>query len=428
MSLTSSSPPRHSRRAARPRVLLVSLGATGARLGGPEMRAWAIATVLSDTCDVTVLARSAPVRGVPSVVDVEPLTRRSLVIQSRRHDVLIAPWIHPFTFLLTRRARLISDLYDPVEFEMTQTPGGPAREAAAASHLTSLQLAFADALCCGSEAQAQRLIELAGSARGDGKPPPVVIAPFGVPAAQPRRARGLIRNRFPHVNVSDVLVVWWGSVWSWLDAQTAIEAMQYVVKHRDDVKLVICAGEPPPSRARSAGDVDHLKEFASARGLLGQSVFFYDSWIPYGDRDLFLAEADIGITLDRPGSESRLAVRARYLDYLWCGVPCILSGDDDFGRALVNAELALPVPQQAPEAVANAIMRLASNAGERARRREASRPLARELEWPSVLRPLVDLVHDRPQERPLRGRPYRAVARYYIRRLSDIIGGRIDRR
>ena len=59
----------------------------------------------------------------------------------------------------------------------------------------------------------------------DGRaPPPIRIVPFGIDAARRRPRRTPLRERFPQIGAGDKVVLWWGSLWRWLDAETAIRA------------------------------------------------------------------------------------------------------------------------------------------------------------------------------------------------------------
>ena len=50
-----------------------------------------------------------------------------------------------------------------------------------------------------------------------------------------------------------------------------------------------------------------------------------------------LGEADVGLTLHGDAAEASLAARFRYMDYLWTGLPCVLSAGDEGGEQLAAA-------------------------------------------------------------------------------------------
>ena len=55
----------------------------------------------------------------------------------------------------------------------------------------------------------------------DGGLDPVVIG-FGIPDPPPASGRRPLRERFPQIAEDDTVVLWWGSIWRWLDAATAL--------------------------------------------------------------------------------------------------------------------------------------------------------------------------------------------------------------
>src|SRR5690606_8494827 len=102
---------------------------------------------------------------------------------------------------------------------------------------------------------------------------------------------------------------------------TAIRAVAQVARDRPDVKLVITAGRAPAGQDERFAATEEARALARELGVLDRHVLFVDDWIPYDTRHEVLADADIGLTLPRDAAEARLAARARYLDYLWAGLP-----------------------------------------------------------------------------------------------------------
>src|SRR5439155_902947 len=85
--------------------------------------------------------------------------------------------------------------------------------------------------------------------------------PMGLPAPPPPAAGHALRERFPAIGPDDPLVLWWGSVWRWLDAHTVVEAIgRLAAGPRPDVRLVITAGRP----ANAATDAPNVPADACA--------------------------------------------------------------------------------------------------------------------------------------------------------------------
>ena len=50
------------------------------------------------------------------------------------------------------------------------------------------------------------------------------MVPFGIPDPPPQSGRRPLRERFAQIRDDDTVVLWWGAVWKWLDAETPIRA------------------------------------------------------------------------------------------------------------------------------------------------------------------------------------------------------------
>lgn len=404
------------------RVLVVVEGGLAERRAGPEIRGWEMARVLAARHDVTVAARVDRARRLDGV-RVVPSRRRSLARAALSSDVVVAPWIPPFLYalLLARPARAVADLYDPADVELRVARAAGAEEEAV-RRLTGFQVRFADALICAGEPQRARIEGLLSAIPARSGRPRVEVVPLGLhPPPPPARGRPL-RERFGFA-AGDVVVLWWGTPWAWLDVETAILAVERIAPVRPDVKLVISAAAAPDPEAAPLAATGRARALAAERSLAGRSVFFLDEWVPYEQRHEYLRDADIGLTLHPEGAEALLAARARYMDYLWAGLPCVLSRGDVLAERFAAGGLATLVEPGDAGAVAEAIAALA---GDEARRSEAGRAaalLARSHGWEDAVAPLGALLEDagfhagRPRRRRDAAGVVAAAAGYYARRL-----------
>ncbi len=73
-------------------------------------------------------------------------------------------------------------------------------------------------------------------------------------------------------------------------------------------------------------------------GVLNRNVFFND-WVPYGERQNYLLEADVGVSLHLDHVETRFSFRTRVLDYIWVGLPMVLSAGDALSDLVARQEL-----------------------------------------------------------------------------------------
>jgi glycosyltransferase involved in cell wall biosynthesis len=402
------------------KILVLIRGGVGPQMRAPGIRAWEMAKVLAGSHDVTVAA-STPREEKRDGVRLIPNSRRRLVREARHHDVLIAQGVPPYLLvaLANSGTRLVADLYYPAERELASETDRPevARFLARALAFRRLQLRFADLVLCSGERQKEDL--LADSERlapWRPEPPPVQPIPFGIPGEPPTSTEQPIRERIPEIGASDPLVLWWGEIWPWFDAEAAIRSFASVLRRGLSAKLLFASGratswdKAPTERARS---------LAASLGLLGRDVFFLDDWVPYENRHAYLQEADVGLTLHKHAREASLAMRSRYMDYLWASLPCVVGAGDELGEQFEHVGFGRAVQPDSTEDVADALTALLQDRAARERAGEAGRRLAESYRWPAVVQPLLESVEELVgRERPRAMRRsvlYHSKAYYAIR-------------
>jgi glycosyltransferase involved in cell wall biosynthesis len=288
--------------------------------------------------------------------------------------------------------------------------------------LRRLQLSSADLVLSANERQAVRTrADLARWPRRDGGPAMLTV-PMGLPDPPEPVAAHPLRDRFAAIGNDDPLILWWGSVWRWLDAPSAILAVEKLAQRHPDVRFVITAGKPANPGVSRLNATEEARELARSRGLLDRHVFFLDEWVPYEERDRYIADADVGLVLHAAGPEAELAARARYMDYVWSSLPSVLAHGDEVADQLAAAGAARLVPPRDPDATADALGALLFDDQALAQARAGCRTIADEFNWSSLLAPLVAEV-----ERlvPATRSPRRAVqlsgsaCGYYANRIVD---------
>jgi glycosyltransferase involved in cell wall biosynthesis len=410
--------------APRQRILLVVYGPIAERMSAPEIRGWEMAKVLSERHAVTVAAPGELHDGRDGIRMVSS-DRRTLLREARRHDVLIVPRVPPYLLggLAASRTLVVADLYNPFEEEHAELTGSRAirREIAATRVANRMQLRFADVLLCAVEPQRERLLA-ALDALGDGRRrPPVETVAFGIPDDPPPSDRRPMRAAFPRIGADDVVILWWGNVWRWFDAPSALEAFRRLSGERSDVRLVFTAGRHPRRDWPVLEHTEQARALAGEMGLLGESVFFLEDWVPQEERHHYLLEADVGLTLHRATAETEVAARGRYMDYLWAELPCVLGGGGDpLADRFDAAGYALTVAPGDVDGAHAALRALVTDADERRRRSAAAAALKAEFRWQATVAPLVAALDGVAGERPARlGRPLalaRDLAEYYGRK------------
>jgi glycosyltransferase involved in cell wall biosynthesis len=362
---------------------------------------------------------------VRSGIRVLPHTRRRIGAELARCDVIHGAMLPPYAVaaLTARRCLGVADLYDPGDLEMGSATGRAMRREASC-HLAGrrLHLRFAHIVISANERQLERARgDLGRISRSDGGPA-LMVVPMGVPDPPPHSRDHPIRERIPAIGPTDPLILWWGTVWRWLDAGTAIEAVARLASRRPEVRLVFTAGRPADAGADRLNATAEARELARAAGLLDRNIFFLEEWIPYQDRHRYLRDADVGLTLHGETAEASMAARFRYMDYLWAELPCVLAAGDTSGEQLAAAGAARLVAPRDPSATAAALEDMLSDPAALAAARSSCRSLAELNRWSRVLEPLVARVEEMA---PARRSPAQAVkvaseaSRYYARRVVD---------
>jgi glycosyltransferase involved in cell wall biosynthesis len=371
------------------RVLVHAAGALGERLAGPEIRALEFAKALSTEYEVTLAAQRSAA-GERDGIPVVPSSRRGLLHEAAQHDAILSACLPPYLLALAPLSDFvtISDQYDPHEQELATLAAGRERERELRSRfaIQALQLRYADIVLCASERQRAELIGTAERLLPAGTPTPdPAVVPFGIPDPPPPSGRRPLHEHFPQIAADDKIVLWWGSVWRWLDAETPIRAFAALAESRSDLKLVITAGKPASKSAEQRFDAtEQMRALASELGVLGHTVLFLDTWIPYEERHDYLREADIGLTLHRHATEARLAARARYMDYLSAELPCVLGRGDETAENFRAAGFATLLEEPDAGALATALQTLADDPRALAAARAAGHALAAERHWSTV--------------------------------------------
>jgi glycosyltransferase involved in cell wall biosynthesis len=402
------------------RILILVPGTLGERLSGPEIRAVRLGQALSAEHRVTLMAPGAG-SGEHDGLAVVPFSRRRLLREARRHDVLMASTVPPFALALKRSLRIfaISDQYDPVELELGTLGKGASRARATARAARRLQLRSADLVLCAGLRQGELLEAEIETFETAGRPP-LCSVPFGIDGELPPGEGHPLREHFDQIGVGDRIVLWWGSLWRWLDAETAIRAIASLAGTRPDIKLVFTAGRPPNGDAERHSVLAEAKRLAAELGVLDKSVLFLEEWVPFAQRGDYLRDADLGLTLHRDTEEASLAARARYMDYLSAGLPCVLGRGDETAGRFEESGFATLVEAGSPDATAGAIVSLLEEPA-RSKAAEAGQRLADEFRWQRLAAPLLVALREIEPEarRPAGSRQLGRTTSYYARRLAD---------
>lgn len=375
-------------------------------MAGPAIRCWHLAEQLSSHHEV-VLASTKPVSLPPGLVDVRRVDGRRLRELADWADVIILQGFvlqqHPF---LGRSDRiLVVDAYAPLYLEQLEQSKalGPTTHGLIVRggvDVVNAQLARADFVMCASEKQRDLWLGTLGAL---GRVNPATygddptlrrlldVVPFGLPSQPPRWRAPAVKGVIDGIREQDRLVLWGGGVYNWFDPLTLLRAMALLREDRPDVKLFFMGLVHPNPDVEEMDMAGAARRLSDELGLTGASVFFNESWVPYERRADYLLEADVAVSTHQDHVETAFAFRTRVLDYLWAGVPMVLTEGDALAKFAHETGVGLTVPPDDPAALASALRSaLDPSVGEAMR--VASAATAPQFHWERVVEPLLAFI------------------------------------
>jgi len=406
-------------------VLGISHDVVCAAAAGPGVRYDQLSRVLAPEFDGTLAAPegSTPTETPYASFIYAPRHGGGLdELVSRADDVVVAaPWFAAVPALADSSAAVVVDGYDPALAEAVLTPGVDMQRLS-----ESLTLAYlrGDFFLCASERQRDwwlGLLEAHGrintrTVAGDPELRLLLdVVPFGLPSevaeAQPAAIDG--------VDSGDAVLLWGGGLWEWLDPVTAIRAMPEILAECPGAKLLFPGARHPDAGVPATRSSVEARAAARDLGLDGTAVLFGD-WVPREQYPGYLARASVGLSLHQATLEARLAFRTRVLDYIWAGVPMVLTEGDATAEMAASFAIARLVRPGDAHGVAQAILGSLRQPSE-----EMSQGFAKArsaLTWERAAQPLMRFCRQ-PRRAP--DRPERGLARgnaYYEARVAELRG------
>ncbi|HEY76454.1 MAG TPA: glycosyltransferase family 4 protein [Thermoflexia bacterium] len=390
------------------RVLLICNDIVGKNMAGPGIRYWELTRALGQHFDVTLavppfIAPQTPPSGedwlriCPTVRELRALVEDCDVV------VTLGVVLFLYPFVAESGKPLVVDLYDPFLLEDLQRKAHMDwldRLISYENYLEALwlQLRAGDFFICAGEKQRDYWLGMLSAA---GRVNPytyqddpslrrlIAVVPFGLPAEPPQHTHPVLKGVSPFIQPHDKVILWGGGIWEWFDAPTMIKAMPRILAHRDDVKLFFMGiKRSNQERARTTA-VEQAIALSKEMGLYGTHIFFND-WVPYDERQNYLLEADVGVSLHLDHVETRFAFRTRLLDYLWAGLPIVATVGDVMGETLAAQGLATLVAPGDVEGVARAILDVLRDPIDCQERRDRIQEVAKNYRWDIVVKPLAD--------------------------------------
>lgn len=394
------------------KVLIITGDPIGPKMAGPAIRAWNMARSLAVENDVTLVTLAA--MGERRA----PFTMRHVRAGDNRAFASLEEWAEVIIFqghamaafqaLQDTSKIVIADIYDPMHLEqLEQGRELPAatwdKQVRDATTVLNEQLAKADFFLCASDRQRMFYLgQLAALGRinpanyADDPDLSQLIAqvPFGFESTPPKHERQVLKGIRPGIAKGDKVLLWGGGLYNWFDPKTLIRAVAIVVERREDVRLFFQGTRHPHPGVPEMAIVSESRALAVELGVLDRAVFFNDSWVDYADRQNYLLEADAGVSTHFSHIETTFSFRTRILDYLWAGLPMVVTEGDSFAELVAAEGLGLVVPAADVDALAQALEAILFDDELIANSRENIARIRERFLWDATLAPLVEFVRN----------------------------------
>jgi glycosyltransferase involved in cell wall biosynthesis len=218
------------------------------------------------------------------------------------------------------------------------------------------------------------------------------IVPFGIPETPPTHSQQALKGVIDGINEDAFLLIWGGSISNWFDMETLIKAMKEVSKQEQKIKLFFMGTKHPNPLLPDMEICHQTLNLTKELGLFDKVVFFGKDWVPYEERANYLLEADCGVSTHLTHIESRFSFRTRIVDYIWCGMPTILTEGDFFSEKIKENGGGIIVPEKDPHVLGDAILKMYRDRPFREKCSEAMKKMGEAYRWSEVAKPLLEFI------------------------------------
>lgn len=397
------------------RLLIVSHDIIEERMAGPAIRCWELAKVLSRTFEVTLASPGqSTLRSPDFYVENYDAAGRRLADLLGLVDVAVVSGylVHKFPFLKATDLPLVVDIYDPFLLENLELHSIRDLSEQAEIHTANLAilnelLQAGDFFICASERQRAYWLGMLSALnrvnpltyREDKSLRKLIgVVPFGLPAQEPRHEKNVLKGVHRTIGPEDKLVLWGGGIYNWLDPLTLLRAMDRIVRYRNDVKLFFMGVRHPSPHVYMMQMCSQAVQLSRELGLYEESVFFND-WVPYEERQNYLLEADVGVSLHLDHIETIFSFRTRVLDYIWARLPMVVTRGDEMSELVERHSLGRVIDYQDRDRLVVDLLEMLDTPRLRQVYAPSFEEVRGQLAWSRVVEPLVEFCRS-PRKAP----------------------------
>jgi glycosyltransferase involved in cell wall biosynthesis len=387
------------------RLLLISNDVVDTHMAGSGLRYWEMARALAGKLDVTLATpdHSLPGEGFTTCI-YERKEWRSIEPTVSQAQVLLfdGNLFEVFPELITCGKPLILEAANTYSFETIHQFLDQPPEVQIDSFSTKLEITrqvglAGDFFFCANERQRDYWLGVLnalgrinpGTYKADQTLRQLIdIVPFGLPPGKPEHTEPVMKGVIPGISATDQVMLWGGGLWQWLDPLSLVRAVARVSVDHPDLRLVFPGTRHPNPIIAEMPMLRQTRDLSDRLGLTGRVTFFGD-WAPYQLWPSFLLEADIGASMHLDTLETHFAFRTRMLDYIWAGLPMVVTGGDVTSSLVAEHNLGKVVPPGDELAIAAAIVRLLETPNLREAYRERFEKVRPDLAWERMCEPIT---------------------------------------
>jgi glycosyltransferase involved in cell wall biosynthesis len=389
------------------KVLIIGTDFVGKKMAGPAIRDWEYARHLSENFEV-VLA-------IPNESDLQPDrftlcqhdAGRLKELAARSDVVIVSSYVLEwYPFLKELDVPLVVCLSHSFVLENLQLCAHRDAALQRETHNNTLailndQLSAGDFFVCNSERQRDYWLGMLSALNrvnpltyGEDRSLRrlIDVVPYGLPDRAPRHSQKVLKGVYKTILPEDKVAFWGGGIYNWLDPLTLIRAMPQVIERQAEVKVFFAGIKHPNPYVFEDQMCLEAIQLSKDLGLYDSHVFF-NEWVPYQERENYLLEADVGLSLHLEHVETRYAFRTRILDYIWTGLPIIATEGDIAAGLIQRHDLGRVVAYGDVEGVAQALLELLAVPDLRGQYRACFAPLLARYRWKNALAPLSAFCH-----------------------------------
>jgi len=386
-----------------PHILIISHDHIGKQMAGPAIRYWEIANALGKKYEVTLAAPGNSDLASPDVKIESYGSSDDIADLATDADVILISGylLHDFQCLLAVSKPLVVDVYDPFTLKNLEIHTQPTLHERVRVHERDLgvlkaQLEAGDFFICHSERQLDfwlgmlyALNRVNSYTYGDDKLCRLIdVVPFGIPSEPPQHTKRVLRGVYKTIQEEDKVILWGGGIWDWFDPCTLIKAMANIAAHRHDVKLFFMGIKHPNPLVPRMQATSQAIQLSQDLGLYDKFVFF-NEWVPYEERQNYLLEADVGVSLHLDHIETRFSFRTRRLDYIWASLPIVTTRGDSMSKLVKQHNLGKVVDYGDVGQVTDTLMELLGTPNLREVYRPGFEEVKSQFTWERAVEPLA---------------------------------------